>query len=431
MWALTCLLRLTHHSAPTIKYAYAQPLQEGGLWLIEHNEANSGQTFTPGAHERASDAGACSYHGWRVEGRCDCFWGWEGGTCERRMKPEECLGPPCANCSAGVCFDPPADVRGRTPPFIYTYSLPPGFNALRPRVAIGRNTPYEFWRRLARSAHATTHAEEADYFFVPVSAMGVISHGIIPLALQYVSATWPWFNASRGRDHLVVAPWDFGASWLSQYPGVEHVRFVSHWGLTEKDTRYSNTCPLCGPSYVPGKDFVIPDMLETSYARQSPSGAARTVLLFFAGRSTTRIREALLAVQSNRSDVRVVSSGVSDLAMEMDRSRFCAGPPGAGFGTRASLAAARGCIPVLLGDNIAPVFDGFLDWSEFSISVPEKDIPRIVDIVAAVPPQEEARLRAGLSRVSRHFVWNEVDDQDAFETTMRYLLKFKSGAAVT
>jgi hypothetical protein len=173
--------------------------------------------------------------------------------------------------------------------------------------------------------------------------MGSISHGIIPLAVRYVAERWPYFNASKGRDHIVIAPWDFGASWVSAFPGLERLRFVSHWGLRERDNRYANGdkmpgCPFCGPSYVPGKDFVIPSMLESLPAHKPPSGTPRNTLIFFSGSPTSALREALLKVgeqYAGNASIRIVRSTDTDLAVEMDRSRFCVSPPGAGYGTRA------------------------------------------------------------------------------------------------
>lgn len=403
--------------------------------MLEENTPASGQPVSWPDSDWAASPEACSYHGLRWHGACHCFWDWDGGTCTERRNwvTTGCLGPRCANCSLGVCFDDPArrnaSRRATARPAVYVYPLPPGFNQLRPRIASERNTPYTFWQRLEASPYVTGDPEQADFFFVPVSAMGIISHGVIPLALRYVAHTWPYFNASGGRDHLIVAPWDFGGSWVARFPGFEHVRYISHWGLTEKDARYANTCELCGPSYVPGKDFVIPDTLESRFAHAPPSGAKRTTLLYFAGGPTSEIRKQLLDVGQQvgptREDVVIVTNTGRDLSHDMDAARFCLAPPGAGFGTRFSLAVTRGCIPVLVGDNIAPVFDGYLDWSAFSLRVREADIPRVVDIIDAVSLEEEQRLRESGAAVKHHFMWTADDREDAFETTMKYLLKFK------
>ena len=408
-------------------------MSSGGFNVMEENVVGAGQEVHVPDDLVASHPEECSFHGLRMRGGCHCFWDWEDSAkcSERRMwaASAECLGGSCSNCTQGVCFDPPKEVTATQRPAVFIYDLPPGFNQLRPRIAMQRNTPYLLWKRLVSSAHYTTDASQADFFFVPISAMGPISHGVIPLAIRYVAQHWPFYNASGGKDHFVVPPWDFGASWVAGFPGLERVRFLSHWGLTERDKRYANTCTLCGPSYVPGKDFVIPDNLEARFARAPPSDAERTTLLYFAGGPTSDIRAQLLKageeLMKSRKDVHIVTNDGGNLGHGMDTSRFCLAPPGAGFGTRATLAVARGCIPVLVGDNIAPVFDGYLDWSTFSLRLAERDIPQMMSIIDAVSAEDEARLRDAGAPLKRHFVWSEEDSEDAFETTMLYMLEFK------
>ena len=433
-----CLPACLRRSAPKLVYSWERPVPAGGWNVHEVNDpGTAGQPYRGQAD--LGEPEACMFHGIRAPGGgCNCFIDWaEGDGCKDRRDwaaTQPCLGGPCGNCSMGVCHSPAAETMPAVPklrPLVYVYDLPLGFNQLRPRIALGRNTPYLFWKRLATSGYVTTNASEADYFFVPVSAMGVISHGVILLALRHVAETWPYFNASRGRDHLVIAPWDFGASWVSGYPVTERVRFMSHWGLTEKDSRYANgpTCAMCGPSYVPGKDFVVPDMLESNFAHQPPSNVERTTLIYFSGAPTCKLREQLLALgeEVNRSDVVIVRGAARNMAQEMDASRFCLAPPGAGYGTRASLAVTRGCIPVLLGDNIAPVYDGYLDWKTYALRIAEADIPRVVAIIEAVPLEEEKRLRDAGAALKTAFRWGTLGDEpgDAFHTSMAYLLKYK------
>lgn len=402
--------------------------------MVEVNYPHSGTVYSGSnsVFEGEEDAPEkCSNHGFMKKGHCSCFCDWEGHHCETRKNwaTTECLFP-CANCTGGVCFDPPRDVRGRARPFVYTYALPLGLNQLRPRVALSRNTPWEFWRRLVGSAHETTHAEEADFFFVPVAPMGVVSHGVVPLAMRWVMETHPWYNASGGADHLIVTPWDFGGSWVARYPGLEKVRFLSHWGLNNVQAAYANVCELCGPSYVPGKDFVIPDFLETRYATLPRPAItdARPTLVFFAGQPTSHVREKLLAAASkwaHRPDVRLIKGGVHHLGREMETARFCASPPGAGFGSRATLAITRGCIPVLVGDHISPVYDGLMDPSSYALQLQESQLATLVEVLEALPAEEEERLRRGAYAVADKFVWDSNTPGDAFETIMEYLYKFK------
>ena len=44
---------------------------------------------------------------------------------------------------------------------------------------------------------------------------------------------------------------------------------------------------------------------------------------------------------------------------------------GDGFSTRAEDAILHGCIPVVIMDNVDPVFATILDWDSFSVRVKE------------------------------------------------------------
>lgn len=408
-------------SAPAVSYQFERPAATGGFNIMETNDGRSGDIYTPRPEEIYGEPEACNYHGWMMNGRCSCFFDWEGVACERRFRHvEPCLGPPCKRCIEGVCEDPPRTRNATRRPAVYVYPLPPGFNQLRPRIAMERNTPYKFWHRLSRSEYETTDPDQASLFFLPVSAMGVVSHGVILLALRHVAETWPYFNASGGADHVVVCPWDFGCSWLSGYPEAAHVRFVSHWGLKVKSKIYANDCPFCGPSYVPKKDVVVPDTMEEPFKLAPPHLTPRNTLLFFSGSRSSALRTRVFeASWRNATGVRVLEGGGADLAREMDAAEFCLGLPGAGFGTRAVLAIVRGCIPVVVGDNIAQPFEDQLNWSLFSVSVPEAKLKNVYNLVVKIDEETRVKLREACAAHKHHFIWDDNTPDDAFETLLR------------
>jgi len=410
-------------AAPRLLYTFQRPLQSGGR-DVQFENAPPGSVYA-GPPDDFSDPAACSFAGWkRTSGKCDCFSGFGGATCAEKTREwlsTPCLGGPCKNCSWGVCYDDKRSVRGVSRPYVYVYDLPPGLNALRPRVGMGdRNTAYELWRRLVLSSHYTTDASEADLFFLPVAPMGRVPHGVVLWAQAWASQALPYWNATQGRDHFVVCAFDFGCSGIAGFPQLRNLRFVSHWGLTAEDKRYSQPCPLCGPSYAPGKDAVIPDMIEAAAARRPRSAVPRTALLFFSGGPTSAVRKALFAATEGDADARMLHGHVG-LAAEMDAARFCAAPPGAGFGSRGSLAVARGCIPVLLGDGIEQAYAGWLDWARFSVRIADADVNRTMQLLRAIPAGEEARLREEAERVAWMFVWDDSRERDAFTAVMEYL----------
>lgn len=58
-------------------------------------------------------------------------------------------------------------------------------------------------------------------------------------------------------------------------------------------------------------------------------------------------------------------------------------------------------------DHIVQPWEGdLLDWAAFSLRVPNADLPRLPDILAAVTPAEIARLQAGLAEVWPRFLWH-------------------------
>lgn len=202
--------------------------------------------------------------------------------------------------------------------------------------------------------------------------------------------------------------------------------------------------------------------------------ASREVLLFFmgtlcwslTGEGPAATLDALLA-KCNRSDVPAYSFGhrlgiflqhravlgfrllASDLSStlppggvdteaEMLRARFCLAPSGTGWGTRTTVAAVLGCIPVIVqhdGVN-EPVVQPFeaaqlLPWRDFSVVVRAEEVARLPEVLARVDVRAK---QAALQRAWGRFVWSEAlppaDDArlvraaagpHAFETAMAAL----------
>ena len=411
-----------------IAYEWEHPLLPGAWNCDEINDANSGLHADVPPDKEVGSPHRCSFRGYIRADRCVCFQGWNGPLCDVPEGPRECIGPPCADaCShEGTCtwIEPPERARAR--PAVYVASLPPGFNVWRPRIAMNRNLAYEFWRRVTRSAHWTGTLDEADYVFVPVAPMGTISHGQVIFAVEHVRNNLKLVGTgtSKKTKLMVACPWDFGCSWLSGYPGMEDVTYLSHWGLTRKHKEYANTCTYCGPSYVPGKDLLVTDFLE-SYHQKHPFtktlNDTRKTLVFFAGNPTSPLRQRVLsAFQAvSRSDIKIVSGAGFHLATEMDDARFCLALPGAGYGTRYTLAIVRGCIPVVIGDDITQPFEETFDLSTYGLRVAENNADDVLAIIEKVPLQREHDLRARIYEIRRHFVWDETRDDDAFATLMQ------------
>jgi len=408
-------------SAPTVVYEWARPLPLVAVNVEEVNWRAPGP-YVPAPHEVVLRTDACG-HGYTRQstGQCMCFQGYTGEACEHEALVPDCLGP-CSECPpSGNCLKRP-EARATRRPKVFVYDLPPGFNSWRERSPRGshRDLAYMLWNQLGSSEYITTVPEEADLFFLPVTpfAYHEMTHGLILLALRYVSEAHPWFNASGGANHFIACPWDYGCTWIAGYPGLERVRMLTHWGLTVRDERYSMSCTTCAPPYVPGKDVVVPDLLELDLKAAPPSNLERTTLLFFAGTATSELRKTIFAQPwRNASGVRI--GRYYNMAEEMDSARYCLVLPGSGYTTRGTLAIIRGCIPVIVSDHVVQPFEEVLPYRDFSLRVPEADVAHLLERIGEVTPARELAMRERLAEVAPQLRW----DRDALDTLMGVLAR--------
>lgn len=64
------------------------------------------------------------------------------------------------------------------------------------------------------------------------------------------------------------------------------------------------------------------------------------------------------------------------------------------------------CVPVIIADNFVLPFSEFLDWSAFSVVVAEKDIPKLKEILTAIPLRRYLAMQINVKMVQKHFLWN-------------------------
>lgn len=85
-----------------------------------------------------------------------------------------------------------------------------------------------------------------------------------------------------------------------------------------------------------------------------------------------------------------LTPSLSLLSQDISTYKFCLAPVGGGHGKRQILVSLMGCIPVLIGDNVLQPFEPEMDWSKFSVSLPESDIPNLPEILTKIPAAEIA-----------------------------------------
>lgn len=314
-------------------------------------------------------------------------------------------------------------------------------------------------RLVTRDPHA------AHMFFLPYSVAHMVEHlyvpgsrSMLPLAtfitdyVNTVAAAHPFWNMTAGRDHFLVACHDWGPATARDHPGLRAnaVKVVCNADLTEE--------------FVPGKDASLPEVYlhkrprsPRSRRRKAAGGgtnstttkataavaydtlqfggnppAERRVLAFFAGQMHGRVRPVLLRHWKDRGDsdpdmhiYERIPRGVAKktpYAAHMKSSRFCVCAAGYEVNSpRLVEAIYYDCVPVIVADNFVLPFSDVLDWSAFSLTVAEKDIPDLKRILLAVSDRRYREMQARLRHVRKHFVWHPggpPQKYDAFHMVM-------------
>jgi len=398
-------------------------------------------------------------------------------------------------------------------PAVYVYELPPRFNLrlwtakteerdCTIRAYTEKNgtrfhmhafgMEVALYESLLASPHRTNDPAAADFFYVPVWAGCWLSrfsrptpgHHALPIkrdyhlfrlprahrasdmvrqALNYVRGRFPYFNRSRGADHIFSFPHDEGAC-LAPIELSDAI-LVTHWGRTElhppnhttisagqgwheENPKDSSGKPYYMRMYgsrqcfLPGKDVLLPIFKSRRFVQSSPflTGVRleRKILFSFLGNAVNQpprfsmgLRQQVWAAHSDRRDSCIPRrcqqhNAACDLEEELrhaahhcvlvgghtrnfirvlQRSVFCAVVPGNGW-AHIEEPVVQGCIPVVIMPGIHVQLEGVLDVSRFSVRIARDEIPRLVDILRAIPEARVARMQAELAKVWERFTYS-------------------------
>ncbi|KAF7131495.1 hypothetical protein RHSIM_Rhsim09G0172600 [Rhododendron simsii] len=140
----------------------------------------------------------------------------------------------------------------------------------------------------------------------------------------------------------------------------------------------------------------------------------RPILAFFAGNMHGRVRPTLLKVWGDKDeDMRIygplpnrVSRNMSYVE-HMKSSKYCICPMGYEVNSpRIVEAIYYECVPVIIADNFVPPLHEVLDWSAFSVIVDEKDIPKLKEVLLAIPLRRYQKMQINVKMLQKHFHWN-------------------------
>ncbi|XP_011094176.1 probable glycosyltransferase At5g03795 [Sesamum indicum] len=319
---------------------------------------------------------------------------------------------------------------------IYVYSHKqddPFANVLLPVVfEPGGNYASEsyFKKNLVNSHFITKDPSTADLFFLPFSIarlrhdprVGI--NGIQDFIRDYIfniSHEYPYWNRSGGADHFYVACHSIGRSAMDKVVEVK---------LNAIQIVCSSSYYLS--SYVAHKDASLPQI----WPRQvDPPNLAqeRSKLAFFAGTINSPVREKLLQVWQNDSEISVHFGHLTtSYSKELLGSKFCLHVKGFEVNTaRIGDALYYGCVPVIIANHYDLPFQDILNWNSFSIVVATLDIPLLKRILQGISVEEYLILQNNVFKVRKHFHWHLFPvDYDAFYLVMYELWLRRSSSRV-
>lgn len=392
-------------------------------------------------------------------------WAARAPRYECRTGADRPFGAPARACTrAPVPFNAPTGL-----PRVYVYELPSRFNKDHSRkykrcATDQYGTEVFFHEALLASPLRTRDPMEADFFFVPIYGecylwqhemlrhIGRVesyaaTNSFFNEAMDLVINQNKYWNRTQGRDHVFVFP---GARGPTIYSDWQKVIKRSIYLTPEGDRKafYFNTW----------KDVVIPGLEADErlwgerYRERlvNPATAPhRRFLAYFRGTIDHRegwayskgLRPRLKKLFRNETDIiydtKKKDCDRSCYIEEMAESKFCLNPLGwTPWTLRFYQAVMTRCIPVIIADDIEFPYESEVDYSQFALKLPEKDVDGIVALLRGISEEELERRRRAMDEVWKLFTYQRPPQEgDAFYATMRELARkrraFKSSPTRT
>ena len=288
-------------------------------------------------------------------------------------------------------------------------------------------------------------------------------------ALSYIRSTFTWWNASDGRDHIWLMLHDEGPCFCPRE--IRSSILLTHYGYYAQPAkpmgtfgddnflhdrgfynRWIGNADDPAQCFKRGKDIVIPpwkipnfwkDALRNNASKISP----REGLFYFAGELGARrdpnyshgLRQKAYAhfchpnlkspcstyVGGCNYDVPLTCEGWKEgITIEpttkayhknLASHTFCLAFPGDGWSSRVLDGIIHGCIPVIIQDDSYMFFQGAfseagmdIEYEDFSVRVPEKDVLKLADILSAIPLERVQRLHKNTLIARDYFVYKDM-----------------------
>ncbi|KAM7527994.1 hypothetical protein LguiB_031404 [Lonicera macranthoides] len=321
---------------------------------------------------------------------------------------------------------------------VYVYDLPAKYN--RDWLSNERCNNHLFasevaiHRALMTSEVRTLDPSEADFFFVPVyvscnfstvNGFPAIGHArpLLKSAIELISSELPFWNRSRGSDHVFVASHDYG----SCFHAMEHramedgiPEFLKNSVILQTfGVKYDHPCQDVENVVIP--PYIPPASIRSTLSK-SPVTGQRDIFAFFRGKMevhpknisgrfySKRVRTNIWRKYGGDSRFYLKRHRFAGYQSEIVRSVFCLCPLGwAPWSPRLVESVALGCVPVLIADGIRLPFSSAVQWPVISLTVQERDVGKLGDILEHVAATNLTDIQRNLwdPQVRRSLLFND------------------------
>ncbi|XP_074580637.1 putative glycosyltransferase At5g03795 [Curcuma longa] len=279
-----------------------------------------------------------------------------------------------------------------------------------------------FMKLMEENKHFVVHdPDKAHLFYLPYSSRQLRmhlyvpdSHSMQPLSIflrdyvNLISAKYPFWNRTKGSDHFLVACHDW-ATYTTKL----------HEELRRNAIKVVCNADVSEGIFLRGKDVSLPETYVKmpkdlhGFVGGKPA-SQRPIFAFFAGQMHGRVRPVLVEHWKGKdSDMQIYEVLPAAVARRMSyiehmkSSRFCICPMGYEVNSPRIVEAIHyECVPVIIADNFVLPFEELLDWTAFSVVVPEKEIPNLKKILKGISERQYTRMQTNVKKLQRHFLWN-------------------------
>lgn len=327
-----------------------------------------------------------------------------------------------------VFSDSNAKLSGFLDVKVFVYNLPSEFNEdwlVNSRCASHLfSAEVAIHRALLNSSVRVFDPWEADFFFVPVyvacnfstkNGFPALGHArsLLGSAVRHISETMPFWNRSGGSDHVFAATHDYGAC----FHAMEDVAVSDGIPAFLRSSIILQTFGVKGKhrcqdvEHIQIPPYVAPKPIEALWAAVPPK-AKRDIWVFFRGKMEIHpknisgrvyskgVRTAIWQKFGHNKRFYIKRKRFKGYHTEILRSVFCLCPLGwAPWSPRIVESVALGCIPVIIADNVALPYPDVIPWAKISLSVPERDVAKLGNVLERVTA-------TNLSAIQRN-LWND------------------------